>query len=59
MILPAAGFEMQLDSVYRKHETLFQPQGNVWKKFEKVNNKPCMGRNTDGKIRGNTYGKDR
>ena len=24
MILPAAGFEMQADSVYRKHETLFQ-----------------------------------
>ena len=25
MILPAAGYEVQAESVYRKHETLFQP----------------------------------
>ena len=28
--------------------------GNVWKKFEKVNDKRCMGRNTDGKLSRNT-----
>jgi hypothetical protein len=30
----------------------------VWKKIGKVNNKPCMGKNTDGKISRNTYRKD-
>jgi hypothetical protein len=32
--------------------------GNVWKKFGKVNNKRCMGKNTDGKLSRNTYRKD-